>query len=471
MTPWLLPALAFAQTEPLRQRALSLSVVPVTEAGDLALAVRPIDSDERAAWFLSVRGSGAGPCPSWLEGACLSLLDPVELGDAVVDRSGVARLVTQVALPVGTDEVWLQAVVVDARGEPWLSEVATRRVWDDAMVLDGDLVIGDRAELAAAADWGAVTGDVRVEGSDLEELDLRALEEVGGEVRVWENDQLEAVWLPALTLVGEDLSLYDADPLDELELPALEAVGGTLSINRLEGLTRLWVPELHHAGGLYVFHAPLLPRLRFPSLAWVAGQVELWELYAMHTVRLPSLVRVQGKLDLFEGHALTRLTAPQLEELGGYEVHQCDQLASAWWLPSLRVVGGAITLKYADAMGHVSLPALEHANALTALELPALQSWTWPSLATVGGEVRVEATGLGELGLYALSEAGSLTVRDNGDLEALGLESAQFEGLVRVTGNPALSTCEVEAWADELGHAAVLCGGNLDDGCSALCVP
>jgi len=471
MVWWMVAAsMALAQDEPDRQRLLSVSVAPVTTAGEIDVAVRLVHPDEAVRVYLSTVGVGEGPCLGSASTTCLGLLQPVALGPAVADRSGVARRSDVVNLPPGTPEVWVQVVMEDLHGQDWVSAVAHRVVHDPAHVLDGDLVIVDGADLQSGADWHAVRGDLVVEGTDLEEVELRALTEVGGEVRVWENDALEQLGLPELQHVGEELSLYDAPALPDLSLPSLQTVGGTLSLNRLEALQGAELPALHTAGGLYLFHDPVLSQLSLDALEEVAGAVEVWELYELASLSLPALLRVQGRVDLFELDALQSLSAPQAEELGGLELHHLDALGDAGDWPSLRVVAGGLVLKYDDALSDVlGLGALERVGWLTARSLPSLSALSLPSLVESGGEVLVDDTGAGEVGLLALQLAGAVTLRDNVVLADPGLESVQVSGPVRVVGNPALSTCDVEGWAIELGFEDVACGDNLDDGCDQLC--
>ncbi len=456
-----------------RGRVLRVSVGPVSSAHDLVISVGPVQPQETVHVAWSAVGPGAGPCPPALGGACLGLQGARYLGVASVDLSGWGSLtLPPQPLAAGVSSVWVQAVVVDATGEVHLSDLAERVVRDPGEVHPGDLVLSSVADLAAARDVVAVEGDVVVEATGLEEVELLALEEVGGSVRVWENEALELWRAPLLRTVGRDLSLYDNPMLTTVgELTALAEVGGTLSVHRMAAVEGLDLPALRDVGALYLFHDQSLTDLDgLASLETVAGPAELWELYALQRLQLPALRQVQGRLDVFEADELGVVDLPLLEQVGGLELHECDGLVDLGELPSLVAIDNALTLKYCSSLATVEgLSALQTAGSVEVEHLPSLATLPLPALQQVDGAVVVVASGVQELGLWGLVAAGSVEVRNLAGLHDLGLESLEEVGGVVVRGNEALSHCEIEAWLEEVSFATVSCSGNLEDGCSAWC--
>jgi hypothetical protein len=457
-----------------RSRAFTVASSPVAPGIDWTLSVGPLAPGEEVHLAGSTQGRGAGPCPPSLGGTCLQLTSVTYLGSAVADWSGRATLhTTAPPLAGGATTMWVQAVVVDAAGVVHLIEPREQAVHDAAEVHLGDLVVGDSADLPVAREVIAVQGDLRVEGTDLEEVELLSLVEVGGDVVVWENDALELLRAPALVSVGGDLSLYDAPALERLDdWGALQRVGGTLSLNRLVALEQLQLPALEQVGALYAFHDPLLTDLDgLSSLQGVAGAAQLWELYGLTRLSLPALQSVGGALDLFAADALVELSLPALTTVGTLEVHACDALVELGDLSALETVHQGLRLRYLEGLASVDgLSALLSAGSVTVEHTPALQALPLPALHTVSGRVEVSRTGAEELGLWGLVEAGSVELRSNGALVDLGMESLAEVGAVTVVGNPALSQCAVEGWLDALSHGVVACGGNLDDGCTSVCV-
>lgn len=454
-----------------RTRGFSVGLSPVTDGADVTIRVAPVDPGERVVVAWSFQGEGEGPCPVDLAG-CFGLEAGTVLGDAPVDLGGVARLEVPPP-PPGVTTVHVQAAVVDAAGTVHLSRVVARPVLDAASVFVGDLVLHDRADLAPARAWVAVDGDLVVEGTDLEELELPALAHVGGDLRLWENDVLEWVDLPALEVVDGDLSLYDDPVLDTVAgLGAVHTVGGTLALQRLDALEAVQLPSLVHAGSLYLYADPALASVAgLEALTTVVGPVRLWELTALERLALPSLAFVQGRLDLFRADALTALALPALVEVGSLEVHACDALPSLDGLEGLAVVSNDVLLHYDASLASVEgLAGLTTVGALTLEALPVLSGLELPSLEAVDEALRVETTGVEALGLWGLLAAGEVEVRGNPALTELGLESLAEVATVRVRSNGELSQCAVERWVDELPVAPdVRCGGNLDDGCLDVC--
>lgn len=320
--------------------------------------------------------------------------------------------------------------------------------------VEGDAIVTDAADLAALAGVRAIAGDLVVEQTTLDAVELPLLEEVGGDVRVWENDALATLALPSLALVGGDLSLYDDPVLDSLAgLSRLRSVGGTLSLNRLEALVDLRGLEALETVGadLYVFHDVSLASLDgLASLRSVGGEIDLWETYALASATFPVLESVGGKLDLFEADALVSLSLPALAVLGAYELHECDAMTGVGEFPLVETLPGNVVVKWSDAV--VSLAgfgALRSANGLVLDELPALPAIDLPALATLELLEVSHNDALADPGLPALGAIGTSAT---------------------VVLNPLLSQCALDALFDRAPPLVVVCGANLDDGCAGWCV-
>ncbi len=85
---------------------------------------------------------------------------------------------------------------------------------------------------------------------------------MGGDLAVWESPTVAELDLPALEHVGGDLHLYDVPAVERLDgLPVLVDIGGTLRLIRLAGLRAVALPSLREAGGLYLYDDPVLEGL------------------------------------------------------------------------------------------------------------------------------------------------------------------------------------------------------------------
>jgi hypothetical protein len=462
---------------------------PVTLAQDPLLSgipidfvVRPLLPGETAhvVWSPSSGPVACGPLVQLLlQGGCLGLGRPVTLlGSAVADLSGAATLTVTLTPPATAGPLYTQAVVQHLDGSVSVSEVLERPLLDPAAVWVGDAAVTDAADLAALAGIVGITGDLVVQGTTLSAVDLPDLTTVGGTVQIWENPDLVDLALPALTWVGGDVSLYDDVQLASLSgLSGLQTVGRTLSLNRLPALTDLaGLEQLRTIGEkLYLFHdEALVDTDALTSLRLVGTQIDLWELVALERASLPALEQVGAKLDVFDARAMTELSAPMLHTAGGLELHNAEALTSAGDFGALSLLG-SLTIKYNDALVDLGgLTALQTINGAALVQNnPSLQALTGlDALVTVGGRVEVRTnTALTDLALPALQTTGPLEVMTNRALTDLGLDGLQtIDGDALVGQNDDLSTCAVDALFDRVTvTGTVLCGGNLDDGCSAWC--
>lgn len=456
---------------------LSLSASPAAEGLEVRFTVRPVAPLENVYVAWSLAGEGDGPCPEALRGTCLDLLMPSELvGPGPADASSTATVAHTLAGLGAAQRLWAQAVIFRLDGTIGKTPVISRPIFDAASVWLGDAAVTDEASMAALQGYSAIEGELRVEGTALTELSLPDLEQVGGDLVVWSNDALASLWLPRLRAVGA-LSLYDAPALDSLQgLLRLQEVGGDLSLNRLEALPHLrGLDHVERVGGrLYLFHDTALTTLDgLGALRQVGGGAQLWELYALTEARLPALEALGGRLDLFDADLLVEVSMPELSALGGYEIHHCGALASAGAFPSLRSLGD-LTLRYSEGLSTFEgLSSLETLGALAVQAAPSLSSLSGlASLREIAGPLTLQGTALASLDLPALQRTGALAAENNPELLELGLpalESVTTDVLVR--RNPQLSQCAVEAWLQEVTvGGGVLCGENLDDGCTAYCL-
>jgi hypothetical protein len=425
----------------------------------------------------SSEGIGGSRCPEKLMGTCIGLREARGLeGPAPADAGGTATFTHTFSGPGQFERIWAQGFVMRLDGTVGVTAVISRPVFESTDVLLGDAVVASEADLAALASVRAIQGSLRIEGTSLALVELPELVSVGGDLVVWENEELVTLSLPALQHVAGSVSLYDLESLTSLEgLSSLRTVGGDLSVNRMEGLASLQgLESLRRVGGkLYVFHDVGLTSLQgLDNLELVGGAAQLWELYALTEATLPALHTVGGRLDLFENDLLAYVSMPLLEQLGGYEVHHCDALPDAGSFPSLLATGD-VTLQYDDALTTVDgLSMLQSTAFLTFKALPSLSTLQGLSSLEQAGALLVSGaptlTSL-ELPVQALEH---LQVEGNSGLVDIGLSSlAEVTGDVLVVDNASLSQCDVEGWLDGVTvGGTVTCGENLDDGCSSYCL-
>ncbi|MFT4627694.1 MAG: hypothetical protein ACI8PZ_006381 [Myxococcota bacterium] len=134
--------------------AVDLDVGPIVRGRPLEIvASEPgISPFDPVVFVLSLTGPGEGPCPAELGGACLDLLRPIVLGEAIVDFEFTATLVVDLPAraPVGVP-LWFQVV------DTWNGEKSAviERSMGWGLFLTGDT---DSAWAAVNAGPGGIAG-------------------------------------------------------------------------------------------------------------------------------------------------------------------------------------------------------------------------------------------------------------------------------------------------------------------------
>jgi hypothetical protein len=443
-----------------------LSVGPIAAGLDVAVTVRPALPGEGLVVGWSAAGPGPGPCPPSLRGACFALADATVLDPVTTDFSGH---VTATARIDADGPVRVQAFIVTPLGDVVSTDILERPTYDPAEVLVGDATPDD------LPGYRALTGSLRLEASDVTALSLPDLEQLGGDLVLWESPALDEVSLPALRWIGGDLSLYDDVALADLHVPALERIGGTLSVNRMPAIADLdaFAALAVIGGDLYVYHDLALGRVDgLDALARIGGALILWELPALHTVSLPQLHGVGAKLDLFEDDALTTLSLPALEELGAYELHHCDAMADVGRFDALTAVRGEVALRYDAGLrglsGFASVATMGTLTVSFSDQLSTLADLEALTELSIGLDL-LRLPALGAVDLPRLERAAAVSVRSNEGLVDLGLPALTEVADLGVLDNPALPGCAVEALIARVSPATVACSGNLPDSCTTHC--
>jgi hypothetical protein len=317
------------------------------------------------------------------------------------------------AIEVGLD--------LDANGSLGTSEIQSTSYLCGAppqsTVIDGDVIIRNSHDLAMLDGVSEVTGDIVVQMSTLTNLELPALQHVGGRIDCtrWDESstvqrqcQLVSLRLPAL----ESASLAIWAPLATLELPNL-ASSSRIELRDLE-LTSLALDHLAHST-IYI------DSLHLTSLS------------------LPALVSGPVQVDRAP---LTALDLPVLAS-GGVQIR--GVLLEGLSLPNL--VSGVVEIENTPALTSISAPTLATAEHISVYNVPLLAELSLPMLQTV------DMPGVGGEDLYLVNNAG---------LQSVVLPMLSSAERVMISNNPALPTCAAQAIANQAAATSVVIAGNND---------
>jgi hypothetical protein len=342
-------------------------------------------------------GEEATPCMSDLDckgdrvcrdGVCVDPVWPADGGDGgttmmdAVDDAAPADTTDAAADAVpadvdgagdgGGDAVIVDWVATDADASPDAEPPADI---DSTLVLQGSLTIENAEDVARAARYAEITGDlIFVDGPA--EVELPDLLRVRGELEL--GGRFEVVRLPRLIQVGS-LSVH-APSLSQLQLPELQRVDSDAEISA-QSLAALSLPSLVEVGpnppglsGRFQIQASDLSALDLPKLERVGSDMGL------------ALIRNTGSE---EGASVESLTLARLES-GSLWFEGCVGLRSLSF-PVLHATPTIYLVENAELQS-AELPLLTDVSAVTITDNPQLpQCWTewlaaWPGLANGSAE-------------------------------------------------------------------------------------
>jgi hypothetical protein len=262
---------------------------------------------------------------------------------------------------------------------------------EPGIVIEGNVIVSDAAELALLENVKEITGQLRLTIARTETFHVPHLKTVGS------IDMTYAGSVAAPTFV----------------LDALETVAGTFNCEQTCVAPRLW------KAGSVISNSPTMRELSFPSLE-ETDKVDIWWNQQLLSLRFPNLTRA----DIFSVRGnplLVELVAPALHDVERLTVQQFNgtKLALPLAAPSINAAvssGSQLEVLELPAVATLSGAfSLRYLPKLTTLNVDALNS---------ADEISIGYTGLTSLAAFSFAAFASTTTLD-------------------FTFNPALPTCAV----------------------------
>lgn len=193
--------------------------------------------------------------------------------------------------------------------------------------VEGTLIVRSGVSDVASLSCLTYVGGMKVEGSELESLDLAGLREIGADLSVASNPRLVSLMLPQLESISGPTNLATNIALEEVSLPALTSVGAlndtSLNFADLAMLREIEVPSLPEmASGLRVSDVGRLQveeplQIDFSALTKVGGSLTLANNPRLTSLGgFPALVEVGGFVVQGNSALLTCLATDLAEQLG-----------------------------------------------------------------------------------------------------------------------------------------------------------
>lgn len=357
-------------------------------------------------------------------------------------------------------------------------------------VATGDVLVGGsgaEAELARLRCYTRIEGNLQFGPSSFAEtrIELPLLEEVSGELRIFNSLDVTDFSFPRLTRVGTALRIVDTLTIERVAMPALQEVAN-IEIRSNQVLGAVAFPSLEEASQGMLISGGAIESLDVSSLRQV-GILVIQQTGLSH-IDVPRLVasgptedgsasiQLQSNTSLVRAEfgALTEVGAalridataddcelafPLLEVVEGTLALSRTHLAGSPDFGSLVRVGGHLEL-VGQAPGQLSVPSLTFPmlqqvdECLTLSAIDGLESVNFPLLHTVGGCLWIrDSPDLIGLVLPALETVGvtyqggatSLHVLRNDVLDHIRMRMLLSADDVWVTDNPMLQELDLEA--------------------------
>jgi len=338
---------------------------------------------------------------------------------------------------------------------------------NDGPAFVGNVTLAAKSDEVLYADVAVIVGDLVITAQDAAGIRLDALEEVTGAITIVGTAAQEAsgnLTLTKLTRVGGNLSATYTHSVGTFELPNLRTIGGHLDLSH--GIFEIRAGRLESINGDLRVRDARLVGVQLSSLGTLGGSLRGNRFSAAVDggsldLELASLRTVGGDIELTAGPP-TYLKARRLAWLAG-DLDFADT-AVGIELPSLASVSGDVRLERLDAFVFAldSLADVGGDFLISASGGAGLESVSLPSLATVAGRVVLtELSDTAELHLDTLHDVGRVfRVEDNPKLSSFSAQalptlhsdlSISENGLALLIDLPSLTTIGGDLRLDENG--------------------
>jgi hypothetical protein len=238
------------------------------------------------------------------------------------------------------------------------------------VVCSGDYLVTTATEFSqfVALQCQELTGSLSIDGLSRSNLNGLVIEEIGGDLFIWDTTVQNLTGLGLLTSVGGGVYIDSNDSLQNLDaLASLERIGDGLYIETNDALTDLTgLAELVSLDGNLRVLGNLVSTLEgLEGLTTISGNVWINSNSLTSLEGLNNVQTINGYL-LIDGSDLTSLTAlSNLDTIGAYlHVQNATQLTSLAGLGGIQSIGTDLYLYYLDSLTSLSPLTSWSANTL-----------------------------------------------------------------------------------------------------------
>lgn len=276
----------------------------------------------------------------------------------------------------------------------------------DAGVWEGDYVVATQADLDALAGYTEVTGDLRIEDSDIVHLSgPGCLTAVGEGLVVYDNFYLESLsGFDNLRTIGDRLVVVENSRLATLDgFGELRSAGRVAFINNDLELVIHGFDELRTVTGDVKFENGHYQVFGFDELELIEGTLRIWNgngpdgknitIHGMNELSTVGSIQVE-----YMGHvALDGLV--DLERVNGSVVFDNCVTVDTRGLRDLSRIDGDLLFDYDDyiAGSFIDFPDLEHIGGHFVIESGEIELGAFNELEFIGGDLRFDETNIPEI--------------------------------------------------------------------------
>lgn len=292
-----------------------------------------------------------------------------------------------------------------------------------------------------------LNGDLRVSDATLTRVELPALGEIGGSVRLKRAAlaaEVSIVW-SALRAVAGDLLVQGGGPM-VIDAPRLLEVGGDVVFEDLSA--SLSLAGLRDLGGDLRLSGVTLTGLDLSTLRSVGDDLVIEDALGepVESLSLPALQAVPGDLRATGLAALAELKLPALLTVGGDLIVADDPLLANLELKKLTTVGRDLVLAGVGELSGLAPDALARVGRDLQLANIPLFDARFGKLAEVGRDVLLSDVTTTNFGLGALAKIGR-DLAMGGITGSIEFDEIRFENLRTIGGSVSVrANPSIEKW-------------------------
>jgi hypothetical protein len=235
--------------------------------------------------------------------------------------------------------------------------------------VSGDLWIQGGYDLSSLSCLCEIQGNLYISMTDelVGNQHLSKLQNISGDLTVFETDNLISLQFPNLSNIGDDLQIISSS-LESISIPELQQIGGELYIENNSNFNLLHIPENRSIQAAFsLINNPNLETIT-SHLEYIGGDINVYDNSSLQYFPSLFLQEINGSLQLHRNDVLQLLDFPELRLLKeGITINKMSSL-TAINVPSISQIDEGISIQQNPLLQEVKLDSLVEVHTFFKIE-------------------------------------------------------------------------------------------------------